>query len=54
LYVSLPDADPSRVVFLVLRGRQVTEAQLIAVALSGLPTLPSLGPTTTTGTEATG
>jgi hypothetical protein len=54
LYVNLPGADGRRVVFLVLRSRGLTESQLIAVALSGLPTLPSLGPTTTTGTEATG
>jgi hypothetical protein len=54
LYVSLPDADPSRVVYLVLRARDVTEDELIAIAASGLPTLPSLGPTTTTGTETTG
>ena len=54
LYVSLPDADPSRVVYLVLRARHVTEDELIAIAASGLPTLPSLGPTTTTGTETTG
>jgi hypothetical protein len=54
LYVNLPGADGKRVVFLVLLSRGLTEAQLIAVAESGLPTLPPAGPTATTGTEATG
>jgi hypothetical protein len=54
LYVNLPGADGKRVVFLVLLSRGLTEAQLIAVAESGLPTLPPMGPTATTGTEATG
>jgi hypothetical protein len=51
LYVNLPGADGRRVVFLVLLSRRLTEAQLIAVAESGLPTLPPTGPTPTTGTE---
>jgi hypothetical protein len=54
LYVNLPRAVGRRVVFLVLLSRGLTEAQLIAVAESGLPTLPPTGPTPTTGTEATG
>ena len=54
LYVNLPGADGTRVVFLVLLSRGVTEAQLIAVAESGLPTLPPMGPTATTGTESSG
>ncbi|HJQ75412.1 MAG TPA: hypothetical protein VJ814_11010 [Gaiellaceae bacterium] len=54
LYVNLPDADGSRVVYLVLYARGVTEDQLIAIAESGLPTLPPSGPTATTGTETTG
>jgi len=54
LYVNLPGADGKRVVFLVLLSRGLTEAQLIAVAESGLPTLPPMGPTATTGTESSG
>jgi hypothetical protein len=54
LYVDLPGADGRRVVFLVLLSRGLTEAQLIAVAESGLPTLPATGPTATTGTETGG
>jgi hypothetical protein len=54
LYVNLPGADGRRVVFLVLLSRGLTEAQLIAVAESGLPTLPPTGPTATTGTETSG
>jgi hypothetical protein len=52
LYVNLPGADGRRVVFLVLLSKGLTEAQLIAVAESGLPTLPPMGPTATTGTES--
>jgi len=54
LYVNLPGADGRRVVFLVLLSKGLTEAQLIAVAESGLPTLPPMGPTATTGTESSG
>jgi hypothetical protein len=54
LYVNLPNADGPRVVYLVLYARGVTEDQLIAIAESGLPTLPPTGPTPTTGTETTG
>lgn len=54
LYVNLPGADGKRVVFLVLLSKGLTEAQLIAVAESGLPTLPPTGPTATTGTEGSG
>jgi len=54
LYVNLPNADGSRVVYLVLYARGVTEEQLIAIAESGLPTLPPAGPTPTTGTETDG
>lgn len=54
LYVNLPHADAGRVVYLLLVGRGVSEDELIAIAVSGLPTLPPLGPTSTTGTEPTG
>jgi hypothetical protein len=54
LFVNLPGADGRRVVFLVLLSRGLTEAQLIAVAESGLPTLPPTGPTATTGTKSSG
>jgi hypothetical protein len=54
LYVNLPNADGPRVVYLVLYARGVTEQQLIAIAESGLPTLPPAGPTSTTGTETNG
>jgi hypothetical protein len=54
LYVDLPNADGQRVVYLVLVGRDVTEDQLVAIAASGLPTLPPSGPTATTGTEGGG
>jgi hypothetical protein len=54
LYVNLPGAAGRRVVFLVLLSRGLTEAQLIAVAESGLPTLPPTGPTATTGAETSG
>jgi hypothetical protein len=54
LYVDLPGADGRRVVFLVLLSRGLTEAQLVAVAESGLPTLPPTGPTATTGAESSG
>lgn len=54
LYVNLPNADGPRVVYLVLYARGVTKDQLIAIAESGLPTLPPAGPTPTTGTEPNG
>ena len=54
LYVNLPGADGTRVVYLELRARDVTEQELVAIAASGLPTLPPLGPTQTTGTETSG
>lgn len=54
LYVELPKADRAEPVYLVLYAQGLTEDQLIAVAESGLPTLPPSGPTTTTGTETTG
>ena len=54
LYVELPNAaGEGRVAYLVLFARHLTEEQVIAVAQSGLPTLP-LKPTTTNGTETTG
>jgi hypothetical protein len=54
LYVNLPNADGPRVVYLVLYARGVTKDQLIAIAESGLPTVPPAGPTPTTGTEGGG
>jgi hypothetical protein len=52
LYVELPKADPSAngPVYLALFAQDLTEAQLIAVAESGLPSV-NFGPSTTTGTE---
>lgn len=51
LYVALPKAGPSGgPVYLALFAQDLTEDQLIAVAESGLPTLP-FKPTTTTGEE---
>jgi hypothetical protein len=54
LYVNLPNADGPRVVYLVLYARGVTEQQLLAIAESGLPSLPPTGPAPTTGTETSG
>jgi hypothetical protein len=54
LYVNLPNADGQRVVYLVLVSRGLSADQLIAVAESGLPTLPPAGPTPTAGTEGGG
>jgi hypothetical protein len=54
LYVELPNAaGDGRLAYLVLFAKGLTQDQLIAVAESGLPTLP-LRPTTTTGTESGG
>lgn len=54
LYVDLPNAaGDQRLVYLVLFAHGMTEDQLIAVAESGLPTLP-LRATTTTCTENCG
>ena len=54
LYVKLPHGDGDRVVYVLLLARDVPEDELIAIAASGLPTLPPPGPTTTTGTESNG
>lgn len=55
LFVDLPKAGGDQhQVSLLLLAQDLTEEQLIAVAESGLPTLPSAGPTATTGTETTG
>jgi hypothetical protein len=49
LYVELPNATgDGHPAYLVLYAKGLTEAQLVAVAQSGVPTLP-LRPTTTTG-----
>jgi hypothetical protein len=54
LYVELPNATgDQRFAYLVLIAHGLTEDQLVAVAESGLPTVP-LRPTTTTGTESSG
>ena len=54
LYVEIPDAaDSQHYAYLVLFSQGLTESQLIAVAESGLPTLP-LSPATTTCTENCG
>lgn len=49
LYVNLPHADAERVVYLLLVARDVPKDELLAIAGSGLPTLPPPGPVTTTG-----
>lgn len=55
LFVDLPKAGGGQLkVSLLLLSQGLTEDQLIAVAESGLPTLPPAGPTSTTGTETTG
>jgi hypothetical protein len=50
LYVALPHADAQRIVYVLLVAHGVPEDELIAIAASGLPTLPpQVQPVTTTG-----